>query len=237
MIEVRGVHRAAGLVLAIFFFSSALTGITWAMSKHIYWAPDYMKPKREASGPPLSSVRLSIADALAIFGDGARAVTLRQDSGLLLYEVTGKKRTVIIDAITGRTLTPLSANDASRFASQYVKGADQHIASATLEPRWVSRRHDPPRAAYVIRYQRPASTEIVIDRDSGRILEESDPQRRVHFFITRLHQLDYFGSEKALTLIPGIGLLMMTATGLGIARRKQRLRRATEADSPADRAA
>lgn len=223
---MRRIHRLAGAVLALVLVSSALTGMTWAMSHHLYWKRDYLKPKRTIDAPPLTSATVTVQQALAIAGTPrAASAMLRQEGGMLLWDVVAKEgkasRSTLIDARTGRVMSPLAIGEAQALAAQYVRVAEPAVERVEYAPRWVSRRNDPPRAAYVIRYRNPRATEITIDAESGRILEEYDPARRFHFVIQRLHQLDYFGTDKYLTLIPGTGLVFMTVTGLLMLRRRR----------------
>jgi uncharacterized iron-regulated membrane protein len=223
---MRKFHRVAGTVLAIFVISSALTGMTWAMSQHIYWKRDYLKPKRTIDAPPLTSATVSAVDAIAIaHARAAVSASLRTEGGMLLWDVVTKQgkanRSTLIDARTGRVMTPLTSAEARAIAAQYVRVETPDVERVDYAPKWISRRNDAPRAAYVVRYRTPRATEITIDAESGRILEEYDPARRFHFFIQRLHQLDYFGTDKFLTLIPGLGLLTMTLTGLFLLPRRK----------------
>ena len=226
---MRRFHRFIGAVLAIFFVSSALTGMTWAMSHHIYWKRDYLKPKRTIDAPPLTSATVTVQQALSLARAGAASTAmLRQEGGMLIWDVVTKEKksthSTIIDARTGRVMTPLKMEEARAIAAQYVRVDAPAVERIDYVPQWVSRRKDAPRAAYVVCYQTPRKTEITIDAESGRILEEYDPARRFHFVIQRLHQLDYFGTDKYLTLIPGTGLLTMTLTGLFLLRRRKLVR-------------
>ncbi len=69
-------------------------------------------------------------------------------------------------------------------------------------------------------------TQIILDRQSGEILEDEGRWRRLHFFVMQLHQLNFFGFEKTLLNIPGVPLILMGVSGLGLwmiqsARRKR----------------
>jgi uncharacterized iron-regulated membrane protein len=231
MRRLRSLHRASGLVLAAFLISTATTGLIWALSSHIYWTKDYLKPKQKVEAIDVATIRVHPADAATSAlraskkGDEVMSVTLRRDGGRTLYDVAiraGKNsQNILIDATDGTLLSPISEEFAGRLARQYVRDKESVISSIRLEPRWISRRNDAPRPAFLVSFSRPAKTEIVLDTDSGRILEESDPTRRFHFFVTRLHRLDFFGTDKLLTLVPGLGILTMTISGLAIYRRRR----------------
>ena len=208
--------------------------MTWAMSHHLYWKRDYLKPKRTIDAPPLTSAAVTVQQALAIAGrPRAASASLRTEGGMLIWDVVAKEgtssRSTLIDARTGRVMSPLTMAEARAIAAQYVRIAAPEVERVEYAPRWVSRRNDAPRAAFVVHYRTPRATDITIDAESGRILEEYDSARRFHFFIQRLHQLDYLGTDKYLTLIPGTGLVLMTLTGLFLLRRR-RIVRAVLAD-------
>jgi hypothetical protein len=79
-----------------------------------------------------------------------------------------------------------------------------------------------------VRFKQPRNPEIVIHRDSGVILADEDTGRRIHFFVTQLHQYNYFGFKKTLTALAGVPLLLLVPTGL-VMWLRPKLRRAAEA--------
>ena len=63
------------------------------------------------------------------------------------------------------------------------------------------------------RFDDADATEIVLDRQTGEILEDEGRWRRVHFAVMQLHQLNFFGFEKTLLNIPGVPILLMSLSG------------------------
>ena len=57
--------------------------------------------------------------------------------------------------------------------------------------------------------------------------------RRFHFFVTRLHQLRFFGFDKTLLILPGGALVFLLATGLLLAARDGRKRMRGRREGPA----
>lgn len=60
------------------------------------------------------------------------------------------------------------------------------------KPRKKKRVYDAVR----VRFDDAEATEIVLDRQTGEILEDEGRWRRVHFAVMQLHQLNFFGFEK-----------------------------------------
>jgi uncharacterized iron-regulated membrane protein len=81
-------------------------------------------------------------------------------------------------------------------------------------------------------------TDIILDRQTGEILEDEGRWRQVHFLVMQLHQMNFFGFEKTLLNIPGIPLLLMAVTGLALWRkqsvRKRRARQAVTSEKVKD---
>ncbi|MFQ5580353.1 MAG: PepSY domain-containing protein, partial [Nitrospiria bacterium] len=143
--------------------------------------------------------------------------TLRSDAGMLLYDVRarssdGKVHRTLLDANSGHWLSPLNEETALRFARQYVPGTPP-VEAVSLQEAWIPRKKSQGRPAWVVRFGDAGETEIVIDPVTGAILEDQDSVRRFHFFIMKLHQFNFFGFKKVLTIIPGLPLLIAILTG------------------------
>ena len=219
MRRMRQLHRWAGLGGAGFLLLTGLTGLLWANAPRLYWKDDYKKIKAPVVAPPLESARIDMRRALAMalqqLGSevAAAVLTLKSEAGRLVYEAQAGKRSVLIDALTGRSLSPLTEEDASRFADQYApKGASRLIARH--ESSFTGRDGRKRGPVWVVTYRDKGGTEIVLDEMSGQIIEEFDPSRRFHFWVMRLHKLDFFHTDRMLTAIPGLFLLGLVITGM-----------------------
>lgn len=218
----RRIHRACGLVFACSLGITAITGLLWAYAPHLYWEGGYLEKKAPDTSPEIGDGVVTISRALAVarrqLGQvHITSVELRGDFGRLVYEVQGGggpgARLLLIDAVTGELLSPLTEQRAVTIARQYVRG-NPEVESVSLLPGFTPRTGGNGRPAYAVRFRREGSPEIILDRDSGRILEEADRARRFHFLVMRLHQLSFLGFKKTLTAIPGVSLVTMVATGL-----------------------
>ena len=152
------------------------------------------------------------------------AVNLGSDAGIPLYRVAaqqnGKERIVMIDALAGTIISPLTPEFASRFAAQYVHGTPG-VESVKLLDTYKHRKGKSYDSVYLVRFQQEKSPEILLSAHSGEIIEDQDDVRSFHFWVMRLHQLNFFGFKKTLTIIPGAALLMLTISGIVISRRRK----------------
>lgn len=233
----RRFHRLLGIVFGLFLLTSAITGLLWAYAPYLYWKPGYKHKKASLPLPPLTDAVVSIPIVIRRVQESeegkieAESVLLRKDFGRLLYEieyeVNGAKSRLLIDAKSGVFLSPLTEELAIVIARQYVEG-NAPVESAILLSDWVPRKKTKGVKAFRVRFQDAGKTEIFLDPQTGRILEEQDHTRRFHFLVMQFHQLNFFGFRKVLTIIPGLSLLFMIATGtyLWISQvRRRRLRR------------
>lgn len=221
---MRRFHRVVAAVFGVFLTVTAVTGLLWAYAP--YWKKGYMEMKNPLSSPPLTAAAVTAQEAMDRVSAHWKeqrvtiiTVALRADFGRLLYEITGRvagtKATLLLDAQTGEVLTPLTEALAVLAARQYLEDAPEVERVERLEV-FKLRPNDAPRSAYAVHFQTPGRAEIVIDRDSGQILGDFDRVRRFHFLVMRLHQLNFFGFHKTLTVIPGAGLLLMVLSGTAI---------------------
>jgi uncharacterized iron-regulated membrane protein len=230
----RRIHRLIALASAIVLVSSAVTGLLWAYSPYLFLDDGYMRKKAPIVGPRATEAVVTAQETMAAarqagYRGQIQIVTLRSDFGRLLWEVqmrTGEDaQTFLMDAISGERLSPLSPEQAAVIAGQYVRGAPP-VEQVLFEERFIGRSDRArPVPAYRVSFKQAKHPEIVIHRDTGVILADEDTGRRIHFFITNLHQLNYFGFKKTLTAVAGVPLLLLVVTGLFMWIRP-RLRRA-----------
>ena len=215
-----------------------ITGLLWANARFTYWDEGYKEQVgRIAPAPPFTSAQVSLDDLFKQLNHGSIAtdrtiekVILRQDFGRLLYEVrlSGQHApsAILIDALTNERLSPLSQDLAGIIAQQYVH-RESHITDITME-LYIPRNTSTELEAIRINFEKPRSSTIIIDRHTGKILEDESTWRQVHFLVKQLHQLNFFGFNKTLLNIPGILILIMSLSGLWLWRlqviRKHRAR-------------
>jgi uncharacterized iron-regulated membrane protein len=242
---VRRAHRWLGIGALGFLLLSVVTGLLWADAKFLYWDEYYKEKVRPLTGPPVDSATLPLDRALVLAKEavGDRALveqaTLRTDFGRLFYEVklrvNGGSTIVLMDALNGARLSPITEELAPAIAMQYVRppAAVTGVEMERYTPRKKKRAYDAVR----VRFDDADATEIVLDRQTGEILEDEGRWRKVHFAVMQLHQLNFFGFEKTLLNIPGVPILLMSLSGLLLwGFHRARARRARQA-AVADRAA
>lgn len=208
----------------------AVTGLLWAYAPYLYWQPGYKEKKRSVSAPALAEAQLSFTDAVARAssetGAAPAEISLRSEAGMLLYKIAFPKppKTILIDARSGELLSPISSEFARTIASQYIRSPTSP-STVTFIDTWTDRKGVVFDSVAAVRFDDPAETEIVVDRASGEIIEDSDRVRRFHFWVMALHQLSFFGTKKELTVLNGVPLLVLIATGLVMLRKRSRLRK------------
>lgn len=206
-----------------FLLFMVLTGLLWANAPFLYWDSGYKeKVGRVLPAPPLETARVSFQDLFdltrqSIGPDRAiETIILRKDFGRLLYEVHlsggNDPPVILVDALTGIGLSPISLDLAPVIARQYV-GPENTPTDVTIE-RYIPRKKSAAQEAVRVNFEGPAHASIILDRHTGEILEDESQWRRVHFLIMQLHQLNFFGFNKTLLNIPGIPILFMGLTGL-----------------------
>ncbi len=206
-------HGTAGAIGGLFLASSALTGLLWANAGRLYLSEGFKKIKTPVEAPPLASARLSPRQALAAAGlEDATGLNLRAEAGRLVYEAQAKKTAVLVDAQTGEKLSPLAEDFAGKIAAQYVPAS---WTRAALERRDEFEGPDGRKkgSVWITSYAENGGTQVVVDARSGQLVDVYDRARRFHFWVMRLHKLDFFRTDKALTAIPGFFLLFLVASG------------------------
>ena len=218
---IRLAHRWLGMGALGFLLLSVVTGLLWADAKFLYWDDHYKEKVRPLVGPALETATLPVDRAIVAAKEavGGRALVeqllLRSDFGRLFYElklrVEGVATTLLLDAMTGERLSPISSDLAPVIAQQYVR-TPATVTAVELE-RYTPRKKKRAQDAVRVRFNDADATEIVLDRQTGEILEDEGRWRRVHFVVMQLHQLNFFGFEKTLLNIPGVPIFLMSLSG------------------------
>jgi uncharacterized iron-regulated membrane protein len=238
---MRPFHRWLGIGSSIVLLLAAVTGILWAYAPHLYWKPGYLEKKHSVPHPPFDSIATThqeIARRVSQeFGASAAitSINLRSDAGMAFFEVAvladGKESTVLFDE-AGNKISPIDAALAERIARQYVPG-NPTLATIVLLPQWQHRSYKIHENVWRVRFADEAESEVFLSAYSGKILEDQDKARRFHFWVMRLHQLNFFGFKKVLTIIPGSALILLVVSGLVISRKRRARRTLEKADRKA----
>jgi len=221
--NTRKIHQYVTIGAVLFLLASVITGLLWAYAPYLYWADGYKQRKHDFSPQDIARARFSVSDIIqkteSRFGKDSvlEELTLSSDAGMLLYDVRyrgsdGKVHRTLLDAKSGDWISPLNEETALRIARQYVLDIPP-VEAVSLEEAWIPRKKNTGRPAWVVRFSDNGGTEIILDPATGEILEDQDNIRRFHFFIMKLHQFNFFGFKKVLTIIPGLPLLIAIITG------------------------
>lgn len=235
-------HRWLGIGAVGFLLVSVITGLLWANARFLYWEDRYKEKLHALPVVSLDKATLQIkaveerVHALTSQASAIEQVTLKSDFGTLLYEVrvrqANKKHVLLIDAVTGEPLSPISEDLATIIARQYVREEAPVLGIQTES--YIPRKKHTPVDAVRVSFDDANQTHIILDRYSGEIIEDEGRWRRVHFFVMQLHQLNFFGFEKTLLNIPGVPLLLMALSGAvlwGLHLRRTRRARGTTVPS------
>jgi uncharacterized iron-regulated membrane protein len=221
---MRRFHRRLGVAAALFVGLASVTGLLWAYAPYLYWEGNYLERKHPVVPMDFRGVTLTHQDAIRTAREQlgtafvVSAVTLRSELGQPLFEVRGEERDFLIDARTGAPLSPLPADFAARVAAQYVRGHPP-VAAVTLLDAFVHRSGKVYKPVYRVQFKAPKTPVIYLSARTGAIIEEEDDVRRFHFWVMRLHQLNFFGFRKTLTIIPGSAILLLVVSGFVLSRR------------------
>lgn len=238
-------HRWLGIGVVGFLLISVITGLLWANARFLYWEDRYKEKLHPLPIVSLDKATLQIkaveerVHALTSEAAAIEQVTLKSEFGTLIYEVrvrqAKQKQVLLIDAVTGEPLSPISEDLATIIARQYVR--EEAPVSGIQTESYIPRKKHTPVEAVRVSFDDANHTQIILDRYSGDIIEDEGRWRRVHFFVMQLHQLNFFGFEKTLLNIPGVPLLLMAISGIALwllhLSRTRRARRVSEPRVPA----
>ena len=227
---MRRFHRWFGVGSAAIVLLTVVTGLLWAYGPWIFWEPGYREKKHPVATVPFENIQVSPPEAIraaqAQLGAEAvvSAVTLRSEVGHALYEITatagGQDRAALVDAITGTPLSPLTPELATKIARQYVAGQPA-VQSVTLLDQFKHRSGKVHDSVYQVNFDTENKAEIFVAANSGQLIEDQDSTRRIHFWVMRLHMLNFFGFKKTLTIIPGTAILLLIGSGLWLSRKRK----------------
>ncbi len=222
----RKLHYWLGGISFLFVFVTTITGILWAYSPYMYWEQGYKK-KQEPPSLIVQSETQNLISTSASFDFAKKCIkqtvyiqkiTLVREVNFLVYQLSlvaenNKKHRLLLDASTGRCLSPLSRGLAIEFARQYISN-EVVLDKAELLTNWVHRKKSKGRLAWKISFKDKYNTEIIIDPYFGNILEDQDDWRRLHWWVMKLHQFNFFGTHKVLTIISGLPVIILLISGI-----------------------
>lgn len=83
------------------------------------------------------------------------------------------------------------------------------------KPMSVTLRGEGSRLVYAVAYgSKDVPKEALVDAETGEVLKKPSPRYPgFHHWIMKIHRLEFFGTKKELTLLPGAGLLALLLTG------------------------
>lgn len=220
------IHLYIGVFLFPFLLISALTGFFRA-NHQWFWKADYKKIKNTTFQYTLDKPFISVDSVFEIakrqYGEkGTLAeIRLRKEIGKMFYDVrnTGNAP-LLIDATSGKVLSPISEDLAASLASQYVKPG-LPIKKVSLDENYKTRKEKKTRSVYIVEFADELHTQILLDSNNGEIEEEIDDNLKFGMLMVKLHDYDFWNSKRIILSFAGIGLTVVGLTGFYIWLRKK----------------
>lgn len=216
--KLRRLHRALGIALFVLIANAAVTGLLRANARWWYWKD---RPPRQLAArlsPPDVGLREVFA---AVPERSIRWVELTSLAGKTVYLVeyqSQKPSSVLVDASSGAILSPLNKELAVEIARAFVDPGERVLRTEAL-PSYTPRQGSSPHPAWRVLFGDAAQTEVFVDRDTGAMLTVLDRGRRFGLWVVKLHELDFAGGSRAALTCLGVGVLLMTMTGVTLAIR------------------
>lgn len=227
MFVIRQIHKYLGISVAVLLLISAVTGFLRA-NYVWYWEPGYKQHKHpitedfiyiQAPGIGISEIENIIAQR----GGNTKVKKLEFFNlcGRLLYKAYVDNGVLLVDAMTGELLTPISKDFAIEIATQYVSGSFP-VKNITDLRDYVPFKGHNPHQVYRVDFDDNGNTEIFIDKYSGDIVEELDNRRRFAQFIVKLHDFNFLNLKRTLLCILGLSLVSLSVSGIFLFYRNSR---------------
>lgn len=227
MFVIRRIHKYLGIAVAVLLLISAVTGFLRA-NYVWYWKPGYKQHKHpiaedskyiQAPGINISELENIIAQR---GGDAQiKRIELLNLCGRLLYKVRSDNGVLMVDAMTGELLTPISEDFAMEIATQYVSGSFP-VNNITDLRDYVPFKGRNPHQVYSVNFDDNGNTEIYVDKYSGDVVEELDNQRRFAQFVVNLHDFNFLNLKRTLLCILGLSLVSLSVSGIFLFCRNSR---------------
>lgn len=162
---------------------------------------------------------MSPSSALAMTGLSAKQITTRFMLETPVYEVTTEDgKTLVLDAVTGETLSPISEAIAVALAKQDFAGDDEIASTKLLETAGYEYRGGPLPAWQVI-FADKEKTHIYVSADRGRVAARRNGTWRLYDFFWMLHIMDYDERDdfnNPLLIIASVIALIAALSGGGL---------------------
>jgi hypothetical protein len=214
------IHRTIAIIVLPLLLISIITGFFRANQKW-YWEDGYKKKKH----PPAISIEKELIpvkrlvekiDSASQKKNEFQEISIQAENEGLYYKlITTSKEKYLVEAYTGKLVSPLSSQLASDFALQYVKEKSA-VKSTELLKKYIARRGKDVKSAYKVVFDNQVHSEIYLDYYTGEIVEDMDDNRQFGMWVLRLHEYDFFDSKRGITSMVGISMLLLSFSGLWI---------------------
>ncbi|WP_244424674.1 PepSY domain-containing protein [Methylobacterium nodulans] len=172
-------HRWLGIAAGLFFAVWFVSGLVMLFVGF----PALTEAERRAALPPLAldAVRLGPQEALAGLPGFPAAFTLSMRDDEPVYRLTGPDgRRLVLSAVTGAPLPPLSAEAALALARRHPAARNVEDRGVVERDQWtVTARYDASRPFRVVALGDPAGTELYFSEGTGELALDTTRAERV----------------------------------------------------------
>lgn len=214
------IHRTVAIIVVPLILISAITGFFRANHKW-YWEDGYKKKKHQTHfsiGKELFSISTLTQkiDSFSKKKNQFEKIIIKPENENLYYEIiTESKEKYLVEAYTGRIISPLSQELAADFAVQYVREKPK-VKSCELLQDYIPRKEKEIKSVYKVEFSNEVHSQIFLDYHTGEIIEDVDDNRQFGMWMVRLHDYDFFNSKRGITSMVGISVILLALSGLWI---------------------
>ena len=189
---IRRAHKILGVVVGIQLLIWTASGLFFTIFPIEQIRGEHLVDKSLSAAPPLHGAEL--LNPQQFVGESVDQIVLRRGTSGPVYEFTFDNQPFVVDAVTGRQLTPLEAQAAANLATLYWKG-DGEIASVELV-------ETPPREAgssrplWRVEFQGDDRATLWIDPQRARLKAVRTTNWRIFDVLWRFHIMDITGEDR-----------------------------------------
>jgi len=216
------IHRTIAIIVVPLLIISTVTGFFRANQKW-YWEEGYKKKKQPSNIVienelfPVAKLALEI-DSVSQKKNKYQEISIQAENKTLYYKlITATKEKYLVEAHTGKIVSPLNTQLASAFATQYVKEKPK-VKSCLFLKEYVARKGKETKPVYKIEFDNKVHSQIFLDYYTGEIIEDIDDNRQFGIWMVRLHDYDFFDSKRIIGSVVGISIILVALSGIWIYR-------------------
>ncbi|VAV87158.1 hypothetical protein MNBD_ALPHA06-962 [hydrothermal vent metagenome] len=211
------VHKWIGLLVGLQLLLWTTGGVVMSVFKIESVRSEAMiaKPLPLSADLAISTYPMRVAKAAGL--DNFEALSLENFAGEPVWRIKSEEKTVLVSAISGRSMLPLTEEDTRKLALADYAGTGEikQITRVETGPIEVRGRKD----LYRINFSKPRNYTLWVDRNEGRIIAHRSTLWRVYDFFWMLHIMDYDDRKdfnNPLLIFFAFSAFLFVGTGIGL---------------------